>query len=122
MKGTILFVDDECGDSFKDYIESNLEYFVELYKSGFDAIQAVDEGLEFGLAMVDLSLPGVDGERVINHIRNKYPNKPIVCISCYYYKPNSATALLQKVIHGNELEDIITRLYPHKSPNSSDKT
>ena len=122
MKGTILCVDDECGDSFKDYIENNLEYFVELHKSGFDAIKAVDEGLEFGLAMVDLSLPDVDGEIVINHIRNKYPNKPIVCISCYSYKPNSATALLQKVINVSELEDIIIRLYQHKSPTSSDKT
>lgn len=47
---------------------------------GFDAVKKLEE-LAFSLVVVDLVMPRMDGMSLLNHIRGKYPDIPVVIIS-----------------------------------------
>jgi len=114
MKGSILIVEDECfGESFKKIFEEE-NYFVILYKNGLEAIDQIENGLIYELAIIDLSLPLIDGEEVIKTSKEINPNIPVLSFSGYSHKPKNSDRHITKPIFTEDLIKIIDDYFSKK--------
>jgi CheY-like chemotaxis protein len=79
---TILVIDDEKG--ILRVIEEALTKFghdVEIAADGYEGIQKFDDG-SYDVVITDLRMPGLDGQGVVEHIRNSRKNAvPVIGIS-----------------------------------------
>jgi CheY-like chemotaxis protein len=79
---TILVIDDEKG--ILRVIEEALTKFghdVEIAADGYEGIQKFDDGSS-DVVITDLRMPGLDGQGVVEHIRNSRKNAvPVIGIS-----------------------------------------
>jgi CheY-like chemotaxis protein len=79
---TILVIDDEKG--ILRVIEEALTKFghdVEIAADGYEGIQKFDDG-SYDMVITDIRMPGLDGKKVVQHIRNSHKNAiPIIGIS-----------------------------------------
>ncbi len=81
MSKVILVVDDEPEilSTLKDILEDEGYKFVGFLK-GEDALEAIDRVLP-DLVVLDIWLPGIDGIQVLDQIKKKHPNLPVLIIS-----------------------------------------
>ncbi len=83
MARKILFVDDDpilriaIGKSLAVFKDT---YTVVMASDGFEAVKKMEE-IAFSLVIVDLIMPRMDGMSLIQHIRGKYPDIPVIIIS-----------------------------------------
>ena len=115
---SLLLVDDEplVTDSLKHIFEHK-GYLVYGCYDGEEAIEIIDNGFRFGLAVIDVSLAGsaVSGSDVIKYIREKSPKTFIICNSGYAgeeYEPAGANVCLVKPTSVEEFESYFSRFYP----------
>src|SRR5579884_2175436 len=106
----LLIVDDETAllDLLKRYLE-RLGYAVDLARSAEDALVCFErDPARFACVLTDLSLPGLDGEQLIERMRAANPGLPALISSGYPYQPRSAaTAFLQKPYLPNMLAEAL---------------
>lgn len=99
--GTILLIDDE--EMILDVGRAMLEklgYRVITAKGGEPASRIVDErGGEIDLVIVDMVMPGMDGGKTFDRIREVVPSMPVI-LSSGYSLDGEATTLLQKGCNG----------------------
>jgi len=101
VKHTVLLVDDE--EELAETLVERLEYrgFEARYAtSGKDALEILREDT-FDVVVVDLKLPGMSGDELVQVMRKAYPNIPIVVITGHgsdsdAAEPEGAYALLPK--------------------------
>ena len=75
------------------------------YSNGKKAIDDIEFGLKYDVALIDLSLPGVDGLEVMNISKKVNPDIPIISISGYSrFKPKLADVAF---LRGGSLEKLI---------------
>jgi len=101
----ILIVNDEKGIRIvlSDILREK-GYLVKGVKDGYEAIKAVDEE-SFDLVIVDLRMPQMDGIKVLENIKKKNPQIPVI-ISTGYGTTTTAIEAMKKGAH-----DYLT-LYP----------
>jgi len=109
MKGIILMVEDEAYYSrvYNNYLQDDLGYFVIHYDRGERALKDIRNELRFDFGLIDLTLPGIEGLEVIQTIRKKNPEKPLISMSEYQDKPDEATAHFNKQKSYHDLGRII---------------
>jgi len=83
MARKILFVDDDpilriaIGKSLAAFKDT---YTIIMANDGFEAVKKMEE-IAFSLVIVDLVMPRMDGMSLIQHIRGKYPDIPVIIVS-----------------------------------------
>ncbi len=79
----ILIVDDETNVRvvFSDVLRKE-NYIVKVAEDGPEAIKAVDEET-FDLALVDLRMPRMDGIEVLENIKKRKPQIPVIIYTGY---------------------------------------
>ena len=79
----ILLVDDEANvrTVFSDILKKE-SYLVKEAKGGPEAIKAIDEET-FDLALVDLRMPNMDGIEVLENIKKRKPEIPVIVYTGY---------------------------------------
>ncbi len=117
--GTILLVDDEdiMIDVGKPMLEK-LGYGVIVAKGGENAVDAVSEsGDNVDLVILDLIMPGMDGSRTFDAIREIHPKMPIILSSGYSLKGKATdimqrgcNAFIQKPFNISELSQLIRKV------------
>ena len=99
--GRILLVDDE--EMIIDVAQSMLEtlgYQVVACRSGREALDKVYElGDEIDLVIVDMIMPGMDGGETFDHIRELYPEMPVILSSGYTIN-GQANEIMQRGCNG----------------------
>jgi CheY-like chemotaxis protein len=118
MLRKILFVDDDqilrC--AVEKHLATYKEHFLAVVASdGFDAVKMLKK-TPFSLVILDLIMPRMDGMSLVSHIRDNYPDIPIVIISgmpvaqmqhlaaasdivAYLSKPFQADELVSVIMH-----------------------
>ena len=96
MKGTILLVDDKAKKDMVWVLEEELGFLVCTYYNGREAIKEIRNNLKYQLALVDLSLPDISGEDVIEASKEVNPNVPVIGISAFNYKSKKADKYVSK--------------------------
>ena len=83
MLRKILFVDDDqiLRSAVEKHLATHGEHFLAVVASdGFDAVKKLKK-TPFSLVILDLIMPRMDGMSLVSHIRDTYPDIPIVIIS-----------------------------------------
>jgi NADPH-dependent glutamate synthase beta subunit-like oxidoreductase/CheY-like chemotaxis protein/NAD-dependent dihydropyrimidine dehydrogenase PreA subunit len=110
----ILVVDDEAimRESLRDWLTED-GYQVEIAEDGAAALAAIDKQ-DFGLAIVDLMLPGKNGIEVLREAKTRRPYLKGIIITAYASVPTAVEAMkegavdyLPKPIQLNQLEALI---------------
>ncbi len=82
----ILIVDDK--ESIRTLIEDELEdegYEVLSESSGKEALATLDNiEYQVDLVMLDIKMPGMNGLEVLNEIKKKNKNLPVILLSAYH--------------------------------------
>jgi NADPH-dependent glutamate synthase beta subunit-like oxidoreductase/ActR/RegA family two-component response regulator/Pyruvate/2-oxoacid:ferredoxin oxidoreductase delta subunit len=111
----ILVVDDEAvvRESLRDWLTED-GYQVEIAEDGDTALNAIGKQ-DFGVAIVDLMLPGKNGIEVLREARVKSPHLKGIIITAYASVPTAVEALkngaidyLPKPVQLNQLEVLIS--------------
>jgi DNA-binding NtrC family response regulator len=100
MEGSrLLLVDDEAAllDLLKKYLE-RLGYEVDACTAPEDALALFDSDPQrYDLVLTDLTLPGINGEEMLNRMRARHPGLRALVASGYPYQPRAARVVfLQK--------------------------
>ena len=110
-KKTILCVDDnEQALSIRKVMLETRGYRVLAYNSGEQALEAFRRG-GVDLVLTDLIMPGVDGSRLIEEVKNLSPQTPAVLISGrtkIYERETRADVFLPKGMY--EPADLLERI------------
>jgi NADPH-dependent glutamate synthase beta subunit-like oxidoreductase/FixJ family two-component response regulator/NAD-dependent dihydropyrimidine dehydrogenase PreA subunit len=110
----ILVVDDEAvmRESLRDWLTDD-GYQVEIAEDGEAALEAIAQQ-DFGVAILDLMLPGKNGIEVLRVAKEKRPNLKGIIITAYASVPTAVEAMkegavdyLSKPVKLNELEALI---------------
>jgi len=83
MLRKILFVDDDQILRFavEKHLATYSDHFsVAVASDGFDAVKKL-QSMPFSLVVLDLIMPRMDGMSLIGHIRDNYPDIPIIIVS-----------------------------------------
>ena len=110
---TILVIDDEKG--ILSVIQEALTRFghqVEVAFDGVEGVQKFDDGC-YDMVITDLRMPGLDGEGVVQHIRNSHNNSiPVIGISGTPWQIQDAgfDAVLPKPFPLQELVESVKKL------------
>ncbi len=95
----LLIVDDEATllDLLRRYLE-RMGYEVETFTDPAEALQSFETGPQrFAMVVTDLTLPGMDGEELIERMRKLRPEFPALIASGRPHEPRlPRTAFLQK--------------------------
>jgi CheY-like chemotaxis protein len=121
---SILVIDDEKG--ILGVLREALTRFghrVEVAEDGYEGIEKFDGG-RFDIVITDMCMPGLDGEGVVEHIRNSGNHSvPIIGISGtpWFLQNNCFDLILPKPFRLKELRDSVTQLItlPSKSVASA---
>ena len=110
----ILIVDDEAvmRESLRDWLTDG-GYQVEIAEDGEAALKAIDKQ-DFGVAILDLMLPGKNGIEVLREAKEKRPYLKGIIITAYASVPTAVEAMkegavdyLPKPVQLNQLEALI---------------
>jgi len=110
----ILVVDDEAimRESLRDWLTDD-GYQVEIAEDGDAALKAIDQR-DFGVAILDLMLPGKNGIEVLREAKRKRPYLKGIIITAYASVPTAVEAMkegaidyLPKPVQLNQLEALI---------------
>jgi len=114
-KRKILLVEDEAvvRESVRDWLVED-GYNVECVGTGEEALERIKEE-EFGVVVLDLRLPGVDGLQVFEHVKEVTPETKGIIITAYPSKETQEKAkrlglldYLPKPFKVEELEKIVS--------------
>jgi CheY-like chemotaxis protein len=83
MKKVIIVDDSKVGLFIDEMLKKQRRYQTIIYRTGLEAIREIGENSCFDLALVDVGLPDMSGEKVIEYLATRYPHKPVICISSY---------------------------------------
>ncbi len=89
MNNTILLVEDEpkTGEMLKRALEAKIEGISIVWTTdGDSALQEVEKG-KFELIILDLKLPGINGEELLEKIRNTDPYVEVIVYTNYEESP-----------------------------------
>ena len=126
MSGRVLIVDDEP--------HVRLNYRVALETEGYDVVEAnsgkaaleqlVDR--RFGLAILDMRMPEMDGLELLARMRENKIGVPVVIVTAYSDVPHAVKAMklgaidfLQKPLRPEELRTLVADVFKRHAPQSS---
>lgn len=79
---TVLVVDDDPG--IREYLQNLLSlsgYRVETASGGAEALAQLDEGLDPGVVILDIMMPGMDGLSALSKLKDRDPDLPVIMLS-----------------------------------------
>jgi DNA-binding response OmpR family regulator len=80
MKRILIIEDNQMVVKSLHYKLSREGYQVTAAEDGREALKILDEQ-SFHLILTDLMLPFINGNQIIQHIKEKYPSTPIIVLS-----------------------------------------
>jgi CheY-like chemotaxis protein len=124
-KRPILLVDDE--KNIRLTLSQSLESLgmpVQTAVNGEEALQKLREG-EFGLLLLDLKMPGMDGMEVLHRVRERWPTIPVIIITAHGTIESAVDAMklgavdfIQKPFSPKEIRELVTQVLQRESLRS----
>jgi len=117
----ILLVEDEehIRLLFKEELEEE-GYAIDLASNGVEALEKV-KAQRFGLVVLDIKMPGMDGIQTLNEIKKIDKDQPVILCSAYgEFKQDFSSwvsdAYVVKSADTRELKDTIRKIVERASP------
>jgi CheY-like chemotaxis protein len=116
-KRPILLVDDE--KNIRLTLSQSLESLglpIQTAVNGEEALQKLQE-TEFGLLLLDLKMPGMDGMEVLHRVRERWPTIPVIIITAHGTIGSAVDAMklgavdfIQKPFSPREIRELVTQV------------
>jgi len=102
---TVLCIDDrpQCLQLRKAALEPH-GYCVKLALSGYDAMKML-EGAPVAAVLLEYKLEGIDAEAVAGHIKQRFPELPIILLSGHSEMPERILWLVDAYVMRSELSE-----------------
>jgi two-component system, NtrC family, response regulator GlrR len=121
---TVLCIDDlpQALELHKATLESH-GYCVKIASSGHTAMKMLEDA-SVAAVLLEYKLEGMDAEAVACHIKQRFPNLPIILLSAYSEMPGRILWLVDEYVMKSELPErlvpIIERAY-RLAPRSNER-
>ncbi len=104
---TLLCIDDlpQMLELRKATLESQ-GYSVKLASNGFDAIRTLEE-TSVAAVLLEYKPEGMDAEAIACHIKQRFPNLPIILLSAYFEMPERILWLVDDFVMRSELAELL---------------
>ena len=122
--GKVLVVDDIRANLF--VAQGLLAFYdltVETCTSGKEAIEKVEQGMEYDIIFMDQLMPGLDGTNTMRTIKNKGYTRPIVALTANAiagqaeeYISKGFDEFISKPIQAKRLDDVLNKFIRDKQP------
>jgi CheY-like chemotaxis protein len=120
---TLLCIDDlpQVLELRKATLES-FGYCVKLASNGYDAIKTLEEA-SVDAVLLEYKQEGMDAEAIACHIKQRFPNLPIILLSAYSDMPEQILWLVDEYVMKSELTERLVPLIErtHRLGPHSDK-
>src|SRR5208282_2529140 len=107
---TLLCIDDlpQALELRKATLESH-GYCVKIASSGYTAVKMLEE-TSVAAVLLEYKLDGMDAEAVACHIKQRFPNLPIILLSAYSELPERILWLVDEYVMRSELPEGLVRI------------
>jgi two-component system OmpR family response regulator len=107
---TVLCIDDipQALELRKATLESH-GYCVEIASSGYSAMKMLEES-SVAAVLLEYKQEGMDAEAVACHIKQQFPNLPIILLSAYCEIPERILWLVDEYVMKSELPEGLVRI------------
>ena len=107
---TLLCIDDrpQMLELRKATLESQ-GYCVKLASSGYDAIKTLEQA-SVAAVLLEYKQEGMDAEAIAYHIKQRFPNLPIILLSVYSEMPERIMWLVDEYMMKSELPERLVRI------------
>jgi CheY-like chemotaxis protein len=107
---TVLCIDDrpQVLELRKATLESR-GYCVKIASSGYTAVKMLEE-TSVAAVLLEYKLDGMDAEAVACHIKQRFPNLPIILLSAYSELPERILWLVDEYVMKSELPEGLVRI------------
>jgi CheY-like chemotaxis protein len=122
----ILVVDDE--KNIRLTLSQSLEPLglpIQTAVNGEEALQKIEE-TDFGLLLLDLKMPGMEGMEVLRRVRERWPAIPVIIITAHGTIESAVDAMkigavefIQKPFSPREIRDLATKVLQRESAQTS---
>lgn len=123
-KPRIVAIDDETDfvGTLKEYFELR-GYEIDVSSKGVQGIELINSKKP-DVVILDLKMPGISGEEVLNLVKSKQPNTKVIFVSAFddagktksRMMDSGAFAYLDKPLHSlKELEEMINKAFSESS-------
>lgn len=108
----LVVEDDRTVSEFVSQILTSLGHEVVLAVSGEEALEILGQGRPIRLILLDLLLPGIDGNEFLDRMRNSGVTHPVVVLSGHLSAlredlRGTVQGMLAKPFHVREIEDLV---------------
>jgi two-component system, OmpR family, response regulator QseB len=123
----VLCIDDrpQALELRKATLESH-GYCVKLASSGYTAIKMLEE-TPVAAVLLEYKMEGMDAEAVACHIKQRFPNLPIILLSAYSEMPERILWLVDEYVMKSEMPERLLRIIeratqpPRLAPRSHER-
>ena len=107
---TVLCVDDrpQVSELRKATLESH-GYSAKIASSGYTAVKMLEK-TSVAAVLLEYKLDGMDAEAVACHIKQRFPNLPIILLSAYSELPERILWLVDEYVMKSELPEGLVRI------------
>jgi len=118
---TVLYIDDrrQALELHKATLESH-GYSVKTASSGYAALNVLEQ-TPVSAVLLEYKQEGMDAEAVAYHIKQRFPNLPIILLSGYSEMPERVLWLVDEYVMKSEVPDGLTRVI-ERAMHSTNKT
>jgi CheY-like chemotaxis protein len=107
---TVLCIDDN--PQLLEFRKATLEpygYHVEIASSGHAAMKTLEKA-SVAAVLLEYKLEGIDAEAVACHIKQRFPNLPIIVLSAYSEIPERILWLADEYVMKSDLPEVLVRI------------
>lgn len=118
---TVLCIDDrpQVLELRKATLESH-DYCVKIASSGYAAMKTLEE-TSVAVVLLEYKVEGMDAEAVAYHIKQRFPNLPIILLSAYSEVPERILWLVDDYVMKSELPEGLVRIIERRlAPRSKE--
>jgi two-component system, OmpR family, response regulator QseB len=107
---TVLCIDDrpQVLELRKTILESH-HYCVKIASSSYTAMKILEE-TSVAAVLLEYKLEGMDAEAVAYHIKQRFPNLPVILLSAYSEMPQRILWLVDEYVMKSELPEGLLRI------------
>jgi CheY-like chemotaxis protein len=107
---TVLCIDDrpQVLELRKATLESD-GYCVKIASSGYTAMKMLAE-TSVAAVLLEYKHEGMDAEAIACHVKQRFPNLPIILLSAYYEMPERILWLVDEYVMKSELPEGLARI------------
>lgn len=110
---SVLCVDDnQYGLEIRKQMLELFGFAVQTAESGELALKRM-ESATFDLAVIDFHMSGMDGAELVQHIRRRYPDVPIIMLTGYPHDvpPHTLQLVDKMIVKGGPAEELVDAVF-----------